>query len=143
MTADRRLVPMGREEALRLVGEVPFGRIVFTSEALPAIRPVNHIVDDGCVIIRSHVGTSEGAIHGERIPGIVVAYQADQIDADKGLGWSVVVTGMAQRITDPEDDRRYSDALRPWIHQPDDYLIRIVPEMITAYWLTDGVAGRP
>ncbi|NED98517.1 pyridoxamine 5'-phosphate oxidase family protein [Phytoactinopolyspora alkaliphila] len=142
MTADRHLVPIGREEALRLLGKVPFGRIVFTAQALPAIRPVNHIVDDDCLIIRSHLGAAISA-PGQDAAGIVVAYQADHIDPDKGVGWSVVVTGMARPLSVDEDTRRYTHALHPWICQPDDYLIRIVPELITAYWLTDGVVTRP
>jgi hypothetical protein len=36
------MTPPGRAEALALPGFVGFGRIVFTRNALPAIRPVNH-----------------------------------------------------------------------------------------------------
>lgn len=36
---------LDRSEALRLLGTVPLGRIVFTHQALPAIRPVNHVVE--------------------------------------------------------------------------------------------------
>ncbi|MGP4095485.1 pyridoxamine 5'-phosphate oxidase family protein [Nonomuraea sp. KM90] len=44
-------------EALRLLARVPFGRIVFTRQALPAVRPVNHLVVDGQIVIRSNPGT--------------------------------------------------------------------------------------
>lgn len=36
---------LDRSEALRLLGTVPLGRVVFTHQALPAIRPVNHVVE--------------------------------------------------------------------------------------------------
>jgi hypothetical protein len=30
---------------------VSLGRVVFTMHAMPAIRPVNHMIDDGKVVI--------------------------------------------------------------------------------------------
>jgi hypothetical protein len=36
---------------MRLLRSVSYGRIVFTRDALPAVRPVNHIIDDSEVII--------------------------------------------------------------------------------------------
>ena len=38
-----------RAEAMRLLASIGYGRVVFTLNALPAIRPVNHLVDDGRV----------------------------------------------------------------------------------------------
>jgi nitroimidazol reductase NimA-like FMN-containing flavoprotein (pyridoxamine 5'-phosphate oxidase superfamily) len=49
----REVVEVDRTEALRLLASVRHGRVVFTSKALPAIRPVNHLVDDGRVIAHS------------------------------------------------------------------------------------------
>ncbi len=43
-------------EALQLVGSVALGRIGFTIDALPTIEPVNHIVDQGDLIVRGHRG---------------------------------------------------------------------------------------
>jgi hypothetical protein len=43
----RRLTELPRQESLRLLGGVPFGRIVYTVRALPAIVPVRHLVDSG------------------------------------------------------------------------------------------------
>ena len=38
---------------MRLLGSVSLGRVVFTARALPAIRPVTHLVDGDHVIIRT------------------------------------------------------------------------------------------
>jgi hypothetical protein len=43
---------LDRGEAMRLLASV-YGRVVFTQNALPAIRPMNHLVDEGRVIIRT------------------------------------------------------------------------------------------
>ena len=56
---ERVMRPLTREQAMRLLRSVPMGRIAFTYHAMPAIRPVNHIVDEaGRIVIRSHEGAS-------------------------------------------------------------------------------------
>ncbi|TNC28035.1 pyridoxamine 5'-phosphate oxidase family protein [Amycolatopsis alkalitolerans] len=133
----RQMTELGRAEALRLLGSVELGRIVFTADALPAIRPVNHILDDGDVIIRSHTGAAlTSSINA------VVAYEADDIDPDTHIGWSVVVTGIARKVTDPDAIARYEQLLTPWADQHMDQVLRIHPEFITGFTLTDGTVGR-
>jgi pyridoxamine 5'-phosphate oxidase-like protein len=53
MTQERRLEALPRAESLRLLRSVSVGRLVFTHLALPAIRPVNHVVDGDRIMIRS------------------------------------------------------------------------------------------
>ncbi|WP_410099277.1 pyridoxamine 5'-phosphate oxidase family protein [Streptomyces sp. STR69] len=132
----RRAVEIDGAEALRLLGSVPMGRIAFTRQALPTIRPVNHIVDDGNIVIRTH----EGAALTSRTlqangPGVVVAYEADAIDPATHLGWSVVVTGYAHLVTDTLELARYQALLRPWVRQPMDYAVRIHPDLVTGLLL--------
>lgn len=133
--AMRRLVELDQDEALALLAGVAFGRIVFTSRALPAIRPVNHLVDHGEIIIRTHLGgVISDAIGGT---GVVVAYEADEIDARERLGWSVVATGYARPITDPDDVTRFEASLTPWVDRALDTVIRIRPEIITGFRLIE------
>ncbi|MFI1973498.1 pyridoxamine 5'-phosphate oxidase family protein [Streptomyces cinnamoneus] len=129
----RRMVGVDRCEALRLLGSVSFGRIVFTQHALPAIRPVNHIVDRGDIVIRTHEGAALVSYTREAGGlGVVVAYEADTIDSVTHLGWSVVATGYARLVTDPGDLARYRAVLRPWVDRSTDFTVRIHPEEITA-----------
>lgn len=76
---------------LALPAGVGYGRIVFTAGALPAIRLVNHLVDNDEIIIR----------------------EADQIDPRQRIGWSAVVTGYARRVTEPREVTRFEAALTP------------------------------
>ncbi len=133
----RRSVELTRGESLRLLGSVSFGRIVFSLQALPAIRPVNHILDRGDVIIRSHLGASVVAA-ADTAPGVVVAYEADAIDPDDHLGWSVIVTGRARLIRDPQQLARYEGMLHTWVAGEMDQFIRIHPEIITGLRLDGG-----
>ncbi|MFC5720930.1 pyridoxamine 5'-phosphate oxidase family protein [Streptomyces gamaensis] len=130
--AARRMVQLDRSEALRLLGSVPLGRIVFTLHALPAIRPVNHLLDGEDVVIRTHEGAAlVGQSQQAGDPGVVVAYEADCIDPDTRLGWSVVVTGYAQPVTDPDELARYRARLHPWVDKAMDCTVRIRPDMVT------------
>ena len=130
------------DRCLALLGSVPYGRVVFTHRALPAIRPVNHIVDNGNLIIRSSLGAG---ITGAAGNGLVVAYEADAIDAATRTGWSVVVTGLARLVHDADDIARYERLLDPWVDGRLDCVIRIPPDLVTGYRLVnspDVLSGR-
>jgi nitroimidazol reductase NimA-like FMN-containing flavoprotein (pyridoxamine 5'-phosphate oxidase superfamily) len=138
-TSHRALRELNREEALWLLSSVSLGRIVFTDRALPAIRPVNHLVQDGQVVIRSHTGAAIVTAAGQRV---VVAYEADAIDPDTHLGWSVVVTGVARLVLDPVAAARYREQLRPWVDgRRMDEVIAISPDIVTGFALAPDPAG--
>ena len=73
---------------------------------------------------------------GDQAKGVVVAYEADAIDPETHLGWSVVVTGYARPVTDPEELARYQAMLRPWVSGTMDHAVRIRPDLITGIRLT-------
>jgi len=50
-------------------------------------------------------------------PDVVVAYEADEIDPIRHSGWSVVVTGRARTVTDPDRVARYEQLLQPWVDE--------------------------
>jgi nitroimidazol reductase NimA-like FMN-containing flavoprotein (pyridoxamine 5'-phosphate oxidase superfamily) len=127
-----QLSTLDAEECMARLASVPFGRVVFTHRALPAIRPVNHIVDRGQVIIRTNLGTAIGSAAGR---GTVVAYEADAIDPVTRTGWSVVVTGVAQVITEPDEVARYQGLLDAWVDGERNRVIRIPAELVSGYEL--------
>lgn len=144
----RKLGVVTRGEAMTLLSGVSLGRIVFTENAMPAIRPASHLVTGGVIIARSHDGTEVvPAGDAGRSPGgepaagsgreTVVAYQADDIDLSSRLGWSVVVTGPATRVVDPDEIARYGAALPPWADGVEGQLIRIDPGIVSGYRLVD------
>ncbi|MET8565137.1 pyridoxamine 5'-phosphate oxidase family protein [Streptomyces flaveolus] len=133
----RRSIELDSDEALRLLGSVSFGRIVFTRHALPIVRPVNHVLDNGEIVIRTHEGAALTARAGQADgQGVVVAYEADAIDPDTHLGWSVVATGYAHLVTDSQELARYQALLNPWVHRTMDYAVRIRPDLISGVRLT-------
>ena len=122
------------DEAIRLLASVEFGRVVFTVNSLPAIRPVNHLLDDGRIIIRTRL-TSAISSRARSADGIVVAYEADSIDPHTRTGWSVVATGRAHTITDPDQVARYEQLLHPWVNHAST-VVAIEPKFITGFHIT-------
>ncbi|WP_371591326.1 pyridoxamine 5'-phosphate oxidase family protein [Streptomyces sp. NBC_00513] len=134
----RQWEELGVDEALQLLGTVELGRIVFTRHALPAVRPVNHLLDAGDIIVRVQDSSTLGALlAAQEGAGVVVAYEADAIDQGAHLGWSVVATGYATAVTAPSEIERYAHLLQPWVEGTASGAIRIRPDLITGFRLRE------
>jgi nitroimidazol reductase NimA-like FMN-containing flavoprotein (pyridoxamine 5'-phosphate oxidase superfamily) len=124
----RQAVELTWTESWELLAGAPLGRIVFTERAMPAVRPVNHLVDDEAIILRSNMAA---AIVGRAREGAVVCFEADDIDPVRHTGWSVIVTGMARLVLDPVAVRRYQQLLKPWAEGEMDQVIVVTPQIVT------------
>ncbi|UNZ21207.1 pyridoxamine 5'-phosphate oxidase family protein [Streptomyces sp. 891-h] len=129
MLPDDGFHALDRQECLRLLAKVPVGRVVYTRQALHAILPVNFGLDaDSSVILRT--SASSHLVHA--IDGAVVAFEADDFDAEERSGWSVVVTGRAAVVTDPAEHERLSrTGPQSWVDVQDGVFVRIESEMVT------------
>lgn len=136
------------QEALRLLSQVQFGRVVFTSRAMPAVRPVRHVVAAGQIVIAAGPELVLGSPSATTPPGAagetIVAYEADQLDVTGCRGWSVVVVGRARPITGEAEASRYR-LLLPAMTVPDQ-LVAISADVVTGFRVIDDspptVAGR-
>ncbi|MGE5290418.1 MAG: pyridoxamine 5'-phosphate oxidase family protein [Micromonosporaceae bacterium] len=91
-------------ESLRLLTGAHVGRIVYSDHALPAVQPVNFVVDDEAVIFRA----AEGSRLARAVENAVVAFEADEYDPDAGTGWSVAVVGKCEAVSEPREVSRLS-----------------------------------
>jgi len=126
----RQTLELTVAESWQLLGSVSLGRVVFTMNAMPAIRPVNHLIDDETIIVRSHLGSAIAA-RAAAGDGAVVCYEADELDPVRHTGWSVIATGLARLVREPAAITRYERQLEPWVAGQMDYVISIKPQMIT------------
>ena len=118
---------LDRDESMRLLASVPVGRLIFTVNALPAVRLMNFAVADGLIVLRTAADTT---VDG-KVDDAIVAFEADEMDAATSSGWSVVVTGRAARVTDPELIARYREVpLVPWAPGERDQFVTITTEMV-------------
>lgn len=128
---------LDRQQCLALLATAPIGRIVFTHRALPAVQPVNFVLDGEAIVIRTSPGSKlTGAIHDA-----VVAFEADEFDLDERSGWSVTAVGHATLVLD-EPERRRLEALplRPWAPGKRHHILRIPVDVVTGRRL---IAGTP
>ncbi|WP_406369333.1 pyridoxamine 5'-phosphate oxidase family protein [Streptomyces sp. NBC_00647] len=127
---------LGRQECLDRLVEAPIGRVVHTRNALPAVLPVNFSLDaEFSVVLR----TSADSELARAIDGVVVAFEADAVDAVAHSGWSVVVTGRALVVNDPAEHAHLArTGPRSWVTSPSDVFIRIASELVTGRELVGG-----
>lgn len=103
-----------RDECLRLLAASNFGRLaVSMGEGAPVIRPVNYVFDDRAqsVVFRTARGSKFHAlVHSAR-----AAFEIDGTDSAARAGWSVIIVGVTEEITNPSEIRRLEGlGLEPW-----------------------------
>jgi uncharacterized protein len=121
------LKQLSRDECFHLMTSVPVGRIIYTRQALPAVELVNFAIYEGEIIIR----TDHGGKLSAATRGAVVAFEADSLDTDRHVGWSVTVIGQSQEVTDPDEISRLEHiGLRSWAPGDRQHFIRIRPGIL-------------
>jgi nitroimidazol reductase NimA-like FMN-containing flavoprotein (pyridoxamine 5'-phosphate oxidase superfamily) len=105
------------------------GRLAVINGNRPDVFPVNYVIDEDRIVIR----TAEGAKLAAAIASGEVAFEIDEFDLTDHTGWSVVAHGLAQEpkalaavMHDQELD------LRPWAgREGKERFIEIVPTHVT------------
>ena len=130
MTLRPGIYELTPDDCLRLLKTVPVGRVGVTIDALPVVLPVNFVVNDDAIVFRTVPGTKLDAA----TKGMVVAFEADHYGTStEPWGWSVLVRGVAQEITDPTELQAVQTLpLESWaLDGSADRYIKIVPTMIS------------
>ena len=105
------LAVLSLAECLELAASQPVGRVAFARDGDIDVLPVNHCVVDRAVAFR----TAGGAKFTAAFWGSVVAFEVDSYDARRRTGWSVLVKGRAERVTDDALIARLeATGLRTW-----------------------------
>jgi uncharacterized protein len=121
------LEELDQDECLRLVRGSTLGRLAIVIAEQPMVFPVNFTLDGRSAILRTDEGTKlHAARHGR------VAFECDGIDPMYHTGWSVVIMGHAEEVTQPSDIARLRRLpLGPWCPGPKPVWLRIRPGTIT------------
>ena len=122
------LEELGPAECLRLMATVPVGRICYTRQAMPAVEPVNFLLDNGTIVIR----TSSADKLAAATRRAVVAFEADELDLVTHSGWSVTVIGTSEEVTDPGEMAQLGSlGLETWAPVGRDHFLKITPGIVT------------
>ena len=136
MTVRPGILNLAPDECLRLLGQVPLGRIVYTRQALPAVELVNFALDDRDIVIRTD---SSGKL-AAATRGAVVAFEADSVDITTHAGWSVTIVGYSRAVTDSADIRHLEQVgLVTWAPGKRDHFIRISPTFVNGRRIAAGL----
>src|SRR5258708_6145732 len=85
---DGEFTRLDRRESLRLLATVPVGRLIFTVNALPAVRPMNFALVDELILVR----TAADSTVARKVDDMIVAFEADELDTPACPRWSLTVT---------------------------------------------------
>ena len=123
-----------RHQCYQLLRDQSVARFAYVARAgVPDIVPVNYALDGEDVLIRSGPGPKLQAAERRDI----VAIEVDAIDPVRRTGWSVVVSGRAERLSLMEEQRLEERlAGTAWAAGPRRHVIRVRPTRITGRLLT-------
>ena len=115
------------DECLRLLRSTTLGRLAVVVDGQPLVFPVNFTVDGRAIVLRTDEGTKLfAARHG------LLAFECDGMDSLYHTGWSVLVTGRGEEISDPSEIARLARLpLGPWCSAPKPVWLRIRPRTLT------------
>ncbi len=127
--AQIRVVTLTKEESLRLLQDKSFvGRVGFLADGRLTILPVNYLAEDDAVFFCTAEGTKLSALHS----GAEVAFEVDSNQPLYHSGWSVLVNGIADEVTDAAElDRLRRGPLKSWAVPASQHWVRITIDTIT------------
>jgi uncharacterized protein len=141
ITSSTRALPilqrLSPADCLALLQRAPVGRVGVSIEALPAVLPVNFVLVDSAVVFRTVPGTKLDAATA----GAIVAFEVDSYEPDGTSGWSVMVQGRAEEVSDPTElSRLRATPLRSWaLDETADRFVRIEASLVSGrrfHWMT-------
>jgi transcriptional regulator with XRE-family HTH domain len=113
------------------------GRVLLVSARGPIAHPVNFVVSEGSVVLTTTVAQAE-ALEDQGLVG----FQIDRVDDSMSEGWSVLVSGRAERVDDPDEVLALSAlGLEPWAGGARHALVRIAPTEVTGRVIAQANAG--
>ena len=126
------------DDCRALLRSSDIGRLTVSIHGQPFIFPVNYFVFGDSVVFRTDEGAKLDGVYRSQS----VAFEVDGTDPEGETAWSVIVTGRAAPVVDP-DRAEVLEVRSPshWDPELRPYLIEIQPDEITGriVALTQGV----
>ncbi len=105
------------------------GRVAWHGPDGLQILPVSYVYYDGRIVFR----TSPNSVLSDLSSSTDVVFEIDEIDQRNHRGWSVVASGRAEAVDEPQEaERLLTDAgVVPWAPGDRNVLIQITPQKVT------------
>ncbi len=131
-TSIPRLALLDADECLDRMARRSLGRLAFVRDGLPQILPMNYLLHQGSVLLRTQIGSTLDALIGQ-----LVAFEIDEADPVAHDGWSVVVHGRADEVWEPQElEQLRLLPLRPWAPGDRSHYLRIQSTSMTGRRIT-------
>jgi nitroimidazol reductase NimA-like FMN-containing flavoprotein (pyridoxamine 5'-phosphate oxidase superfamily) len=133
---------MSRAECLQLLAAEQVGRLaVNLGEGPPVIRPLNFAFDESSqsIVFRTGVGSK---LHAT-IRAKQAAFEVDGLDHQGRTGWSVIVQGLIEEITEPREIARLERlGVEPWSPGDKSHWVQLRARTVSGRRLVaDGLAA--
>ena len=125
---DTWLLVLSRDRCEELLSSADLGRLGVVSDGCPLVFPVCHVFVGGVIAFPTNAGTKLDAA----LSWPYVSFEVDGIGDDGFTGWSVMVVGHAEEVTDPAERERFvAERDVPW--RTDERLrwVKVIPSEIT------------
>ncbi len=127
-TTEPHLDVLTPDECRRLLASHAVGRLGVVRGGYPLIFPVNYIMHDERVVVRTDAGAKLQSARYHR-----VSFEIDEFDSTSLGGWSVLVQGFATELTEDEPLHRDYRALtlQPWAPGERNRILVVTPVSLT------------
>jgi hypothetical protein len=135
MVGDKKVQELDADACRDLLRQANLGRLAFIDSVgvLPIIVPVNYVLHGGSVVFR----TDQGSKLAAAVRGAPVAFEVDGLGEIRGVGWSVVVRGHAEEVTDITDLKSLHQAPPlPWAAGEKSHYVRVITSKISGRRIT-------
>lgn len=124
------LTTLTESECLRLLAtdHTGIGRIAMAADPFPVVLPVNYRLVGGDVVFRTDPGGKLDAV----LDGRPVAFEVDAVEPAWEAGWSVLIQGRAEPVTDAADLARLRRLhMVTWAGGAKEHYVRVSPVVIS------------
>jgi len=136
--ATSQLLELERDECLRLLAATGLGRLAVSADDWrkpPVIRPVNYVFDSGSqsIVFRSARGSKFTAL----LLSGHASFEIDGIEPETETGWSVIVQGPIEEITNPTEIAHLEDTgLHAWAAGEKPHWVRVRATVVSGRQIT-------
>jgi nitroimidazol reductase NimA-like FMN-containing flavoprotein (pyridoxamine 5'-phosphate oxidase superfamily) len=141
-TDEPSLQVLSNDECWTLLASQQVGRLAVVAGHYPLVVPVNYALDRRILVVRTGEGTLlQAASHAN------VAFQVDQVDPIARAGWSVLVRGLAEEVTDRHREElvesTHATGATPWAPGDRGHWLRVIPHDVTGRRIVPGELPPP
>jgi 1-acyl-sn-glycerol-3-phosphate acyltransferase/nitroimidazol reductase NimA-like FMN-containing flavoprotein (pyridoxamine 5'-phosphate oxidase superfamily) len=127
------LAVLSMSECRRLLEAGGVGRLAVPTDDAPAVRPINFVLDDDRIVIR----TGDGVVWRAACSGVQASFEIGDVSNEDHTAWSVLVTGQLREADIAVEDL----PLQTWTSAPKERTVALSMESVSGRRISDPRRG--